>query len=257
MAKHDPIDHAGLIELLDDRIKAIIHAKGIDISGCAADQCVITLAPIQGARAVGRALDEIVAAIAPLDPQDLFDIIDAQEAAIGEFKALNAVDAADKLILDPEGVDPIADRNQQIVAILAEDQIVAIDRGAELHHVIHRHMNAAPIIPGGAQPLVNDDVIAIADIKLVDVATIAAQQQIISATPIEGLAEVGAAYGLGGIAADQVDILWIEIGIDEGAVGELEGFDSEMLAVITDVLVGEDELIACATHAQNQVQCRA
>ena len=74
-------------------------------------------------------------------------------------------------------------------------------------------MDAAPVAPGGAEALINNDVIAVADIELIDVTTITTHQEIIAAAPVEGFTKVGTGDRLAGIGTDQVDVFRIEVGI--------------------------------------------
>ena len=115
-------------------------------------------------------------------------------------------------------------------------------------------MDAAPVAPGGAQALINNDVIAVADIELIDVAAIATHQEIIAAAPVEGFTEVGTGDGLVGIGTNQVDVFWIEVGIAQGAVGKFEAFDRIMLAIVPDVLIFQDDLVARAAQRDDQVE---
>ena len=202
-------------------------------------------------------MNDIVTTIATLDTQNLLNIIDAQEAAIGELEQLNTIDAADELILDPEAVRPADNRDDQIVDVLGKNNVIAADVGAKSDDIVHGDMDAAPIAPGGAQALINNDVIAVANFKLVDIAAIATNEQVVPAAPVDGFAEVGAGDGLAGIAADQVDVFRVEIRIAQAAVGKLKGFDGEMLAIVPDVLIFQNDLVARAAYRHDQVEGRA
>ena len=117
-------------------------------------------------------------------------------------------------------------------------------------------MDAAPVAPGGAQALINNDVIAVADIELIGVAAIATHQEIIAAAPVEGFTEVGTGDRLAGIGTDQIDVFWIEVGIAQGAVGKFEAFDRKMLAIIPDVLIFKDDLVIRAAYRHDQIKGR-
>ena len=200
-----------MVVLLNNRIKAIINTEGVGVAGRAANQGVVALATVQRAGVVGRTLDDIVATIATFDTKDLLNIIDAQEAAIGEFEQLNTINTADELILNPEGVVTSDDRDKQVVDVLCENNVIAGDVGTKFDDIVHRDMDAAPVAPGGAQALINNDVIVVADIELIGVATITTHQEIIAAAPVEGFTEVGTGDRLAGIGTVKVDVFRIEV----------------------------------------------
>ena len=98
---------------------------------------------------------------------------------------------------------------------------------------------------------------AVTGIKLVDIAAIAANQQIVAAAPIEQLAKVGTGDRLGSIGADQIEILGIDVEEIDRAIGEHQLFHRKGLHAIAHILVFQHKPLPGGPDRDDQIERRA
>ena len=257
-AELHPVDHAGRIRAFLDPVEIEIGPKSIGIGRRAADQRIVTLPPVQH---IGRgrvAHDQVVAPVPALDVQQLLHICDTEETAVhGEIEPFHPVVGIKELVADAQRIRGAIHGDQQIVAVLGKDDIIPPDPGAEAHDIILRHDGSGPVIPRRAHAGVDDQVLAIADVEQIGVASVGPDQRVIAAAPVQRFGEIRPGDDLSGGGADKVDILGVEIGEFQHAIVENEFFHGELLAVGADELVFQHDLVRCAVDRDDQIQCRA
>ena len=199
-------------------------------------------------------LDEVVAPVAALDCQKLFDVPDIEETAIAEFEPLDTVVEVEELVADAQCIGPLGDRDDKVIAVFREDDIGLGDVVAEPDDVILRHENAFAVGPGRADPGVDDKVLAVAHVKEVDVPAVATEQRVIAAPAVQQFRKVRAGDGFRAVRADKVDVFGIEVEEFEGAVVELEEFHGKLLLTRADILVLEDDLVSGAPDRHDQIK---
>ena len=73
-------------------------------------------------------------------------------------------------------------------------------------------------------------------------------QQIVAAAAVDGLGEIGADQDVVAVRADQVEVLRVEVGVENGLVGEDQALDGVGLSAIA-VIVTAAVILAFERHA--------
>ena len=257
LAEQDAVDHAIAVHGLAHLVEVVARAEGVGVGRRAADQDVVALPAVQHVGLIGRAPDDVVATIAALDLQQLLDVRDQEERAVPEREPLDAVRDVTELVAHAQRVGATFHRHDEVVACLGEHHVVASDVVAELDRVVDRHVEAVAIVPRRAQLRVHDRVLPVADIELVRVAAVAADQQVIARLAVERLGEVRPRQRFGGRGADDIYVLGIEVGPAERAVAELECFDRVGLFTRAHVLVLQHDAFAGGVDGDDEVERHA
>ena len=253
-AEDHPVDDIGSVCPLEDFVEPIACGEGISIGAVAAVQQIVALAPVEHVGLIEQPGDDIVTAIAPGDLEQLFDIGDADRRAIVELEQFDPVLGVAELVADAQSVAASDDRDQQVIAVLGEDDLVAGDAAAQLDNIVDRNTNTGAVAPPGPYPAIDDHVLAIASIELVGIAAVTTDQGIVAAATVDGFGKIGPSDGIVARAADQVDVLGIDVRERHCAIGEHQRLDREGLRAIAHILVFKDELLPGGAHRDHQVE---
>jgi hypothetical protein len=74
-------------------------------------------------------------------------------------------------------------------------------------------------------------------------------QQVVAAAAVDGLGEVGADEHVVAVGADQVEVLRVEVGVEDGLVGEDQALDGVGLAAGAVVLAFQRDAFAGGLRA--------
>ena len=94
------------------------------------------------------------------------------------------------MILNTQRVCNPRNRNQQVHPVLYEDNILACNIGTKLYIIFDGNVSADPVKPKCLLDLIDDCLVAIADIKQICIAAIMADQRCIAAAPVKGFRKV-------------------------------------------------------------------
>ena len=234
-------------------IEAVTRSESIGIGACATDQGVVALTSIERIGDVDHAFDDIVAAVAARDLEQFLDIGDLEHRPVEEAEQLDFVLGRAELVADPQGVGPVGDGDEKVVAVLREVDIVAGDPAAELDGVVDGDIDPAPVGPARPDAAVDDDILAVTDVELVDVPAVTPGEGIIARAAIEGFAEIRSLKRVAARRADNVDACRHQLGEGDSAVGKFEEFDRKGLHIVAIELVLDDDAFTRCPHHKDEV----
>ena len=257
-AEDHAINHARRIAAFDDPVEPVTSSEGIGIGAVAAVQRIVALPPIKRVGLVEQAFDLVVAAVSGDAQQVFFDELDRECAAVEEAEFLDFKVRSGKLVADQQAVTGApSDGDQQVVTLLGPAQLFEGYPAAESDRVLDRHVGPAPILPARPHTLILNHIVAITGVELVDIAAIAADQQIVTAAPVEHFAKVGASDRLGRISANEIEILRVDVEEIDCAIGEHQLFHRKGLHPLAHVLVLQHEPLPGGPDRDDQIERRA
>ncbi len=220
-AEHQAVAAVGV----EDAVKGVAVAEPVGVVAGAADERVRSAGAPERVVTAVEAQEQLVARTAGQHTVD--DLVERQHRRIGEAERLDA--GAGEATHDGEDIRPVAEVDDQVVAIPAHLQGVAGHGGPELDEVDHARC---------VGPL-QDPVEVVVGAEGIDIGEVAADQRVVPLAPVQRirLAEAAGDGVVAAIAALDLQQL-LDVGDQhEAAVRELEPLDAA---------VGAEELVADA-----------